>query len=229
MGMRQHRLAAGERREAIMNAVREVFAEKGFDATTTRELAKAAGVSEALLYRHFPSKESLYTAMCDSCLTGKQVDEYKQILALEPSSSTLVLLTHFLVSKMVFEMTKDKKSMDLLVVRSLLGNGDFIRAKHKGMGSALHQKFRESVAAAAKAGEMSQPAPADGLVSWMAQAVGLGMMLYLRPTEPVVDFKISRAEVTERCVRFILLGIGLKAEVITKHYNAKALALLGAD
>ena len=226
MRMRQHRLAASERREAIMRAVRDVFAEKGFEATTTRELAKAAGVSEALLYRHFPSKESLYTAMCQACLTGKTAEEYKQILALEPSSSTLVLLTHFLVRKMVFEMTKDKNSMDLLVVRSLLGNGDFIRAKHKGLGSAWHQKFRDSVAVAAKAGEMSQPMPA-GLASWMAQAVGLGMMLYLRPSQPVVDFELSRPEITERCVRFVLLGIGLKAEIINKHYNAKALALLG--
>src|SRR5580704_15608604 len=99
--MRQHRLAACDRREAIMEAVRDVFAEKGFEATTTRELAKAAGVSEALLYRHCPSKESLYDAMCQSCLSGRRLEEYKQILALEPSSSTLVMLTHFLVSKMV--------------------------------------------------------------------------------------------------------------------------------
>lgn len=227
--MRQHRLAAGERREAITTAVRQLFAEKGFDGTTTRELARAAGVSEALLYRHFPSKESLYSAVCASCLSGKSAEEYKQILALEPSASTLVLLTHFLVSKMVFEMSNEKHSLDLLVVRSLLSDGEFIRAKHKGIGSAWHQKFRESLAAAAKAGEMDRGAPADGLASWMAQAFALGMMLYLRPTRPVVDFKIARAEITERCVRFILLGIGLKSAAIQKHHNAKALALLGAE
>src|SRR6266576_7167466 len=95
------RLSAEARKEAIVEAVQDVFAEKGFDGTTTRELAEAAGVSEALLYRHFPSKESLYTAMCQSCVSGKSAEEYKQILALDPSSSTLVLLTHFIVSKMV--------------------------------------------------------------------------------------------------------------------------------
>ena len=57
------RLSGGERRQAIADAVRGVFADKGFDGTTTRELAKAAGVSEALLYKHFPSKESLYAAL----------------------------------------------------------------------------------------------------------------------------------------------------------------------
>ena len=57
------RLSAEARKEAIVEAVRDVFAEKGFEGTTTRDLAKAAGVSEALLYKHFPSKESLYAAM----------------------------------------------------------------------------------------------------------------------------------------------------------------------
>ena len=42
------RLSAEARKEAIVEAVQDVFAEKGFDGTTTRELAKAAGVSEAL-------------------------------------------------------------------------------------------------------------------------------------------------------------------------------------
>src|SRR3972149_4316194 len=57
------RLSSEDRREAIVEAVKGVFAEKGFDGTTTRELANAAGVSEALLYKHFPSKESLYAAL----------------------------------------------------------------------------------------------------------------------------------------------------------------------
>ncbi|MGZ8496912.1 MAG: TetR/AcrR family transcriptional regulator, partial [Candidatus Binatia bacterium] len=44
------RLTAEARREAIVAAVQDIFAEKGFDGTTIKELAHAAGVSEALLY-----------------------------------------------------------------------------------------------------------------------------------------------------------------------------------
>jgi len=53
------KLSSEERRADIVKAVRRVFAEKGFDGTTTRELAYAAGVSEALLFKHFPHKEAL--------------------------------------------------------------------------------------------------------------------------------------------------------------------------
>ena len=49
-----------QRRVAIVKAVLPVFARQGFANTTTRELAEAAGVSEALLYKHFPSKDSIY-------------------------------------------------------------------------------------------------------------------------------------------------------------------------
>src|SRR5262249_44068259 len=60
---RRRRLRGEERRESILRAARRVFAERGFSGTTTRALAEAAGVSEALLFQHFPSKEALYAAM----------------------------------------------------------------------------------------------------------------------------------------------------------------------
>src|SRR6266436_1137716 len=95
------KLSCEERRVAIINAVRRVFAEKGFDGTTTRELAAAAGVSEALLFKHFPNKEALYSAMHVSCCVAQDSATTERLKALEPSASTLVLLTHFIVSKML--------------------------------------------------------------------------------------------------------------------------------
>ena len=84
------RLPSRERRQAIVTAVQGAFADKGFDGTTTRELARAAGVSEALLYKHFPSKESLYVAMLEACADGPMAAEFTRVLALPPSTSTLV-------------------------------------------------------------------------------------------------------------------------------------------
>src|SRR6058998_3602487 len=95
------KLSAGERRAAIVKAVRRVFAEQGFHGTTTRELADAAGVSEALLFKHFPNKEALYTAMQISCCNEQDHSLFDRLTALEPSASTLVLMVHFLVSRVV--------------------------------------------------------------------------------------------------------------------------------
>src|ERR687897_2864247 len=95
------RLSADQRKQAIVDAVRDVFAEKGFDGTTTRELARAANVSEALLYKHFPSKESLYAAMLDACAKGASFIEFRRILSLEASASTLVIMVHFVIARFV--------------------------------------------------------------------------------------------------------------------------------
>ena len=95
------RLPSKERRQAIVTAVKGAFAAKGFDGTTTRELARAAGVSEALLYKHFPSKESLYGAMLDACAEGPVAAEWGRVLTLPPSTSTLVVLVHLLTAHFV--------------------------------------------------------------------------------------------------------------------------------
>ncbi|WP_293046534.1 TetR/AcrR family transcriptional regulator [Mycobacterium sp.] len=58
----QPRLSADERREQIIESARLVFEQAGFDGARTRDLATAAGVNEALLYRHFASKEELFEA-----------------------------------------------------------------------------------------------------------------------------------------------------------------------
>src|ERR1700678_1080740 len=95
------KLSSEERRAAILRAVRRVFSQKGFDGTTTRELADAAGVSEALLFKHFPNKEALFTAMQQSCYGAQYHGKLEELMELEPSSSTLVLMVHYLISHVV--------------------------------------------------------------------------------------------------------------------------------
>lgn len=64
----KHKLPANERRAAILAAAIDLFAQKGFRGTTTRELAAAVGVSEPVLYQHFATKSELYTAIVDHML-----------------------------------------------------------------------------------------------------------------------------------------------------------------
>jgi len=59
------RLSADERRGQIVAVAMRLFSERGFRGTTTKEIAQAAGVSEAIIFRHFATKEDLYTAIID--------------------------------------------------------------------------------------------------------------------------------------------------------------------
>lgn len=48
-----------------MEASKELFARQGFEGTTTRQIALAVGVNEAIIFRHFATKEDLYWAVID--------------------------------------------------------------------------------------------------------------------------------------------------------------------
>jgi len=67
------RLPAAERREQLLDRAAELFSERGFARTTTAELAKSAGVTEPIIYRHFSSKRGLFIALIER--TGRQTLE----------------------------------------------------------------------------------------------------------------------------------------------------------
>jgi AcrR family transcriptional regulator len=57
------RIPAAARKASIIRSAAAIFGEKGFNGTKTREIAARAGVSEALIFKHFPSKKDLYAAI----------------------------------------------------------------------------------------------------------------------------------------------------------------------
>jgi AcrR family transcriptional regulator len=59
-------MTSEERRAAIVEAAVQLFSERGFRGTTTRDLAKAVGVTEPVLYEHFKSKRELHRTMIES-------------------------------------------------------------------------------------------------------------------------------------------------------------------
>lgn len=61
--LRSRRTSAQERQASIIAAAASLFAANGFKGTTTREIARTAGISEALLFKYFPTKRALYAAI----------------------------------------------------------------------------------------------------------------------------------------------------------------------
>ena len=68
------RMTGDARREQILQTAVDLFSKRGFKGTTTKEIAKAAGVSEAMVFRHFASKDELYGAILHNkgCQEGVQ-------------------------------------------------------------------------------------------------------------------------------------------------------------
>jgi len=62
---RPPRMPSEDRRRQLLQVAIDSFAQNGFSGTKTKDIAAAAGVSEAILFRHFASKEDLYHAILD--------------------------------------------------------------------------------------------------------------------------------------------------------------------
>ena len=60
------RMKGDARREQILQTAVDLFSQRGFKGTTTKEIARAAGVSEAMVFRHFENKDALYEAILDT-------------------------------------------------------------------------------------------------------------------------------------------------------------------
>ena len=80
------------RKESILAAAATAFAHKGFAATSMDDVAAEAGISRLILYRHFDSKEALYTAVLDRVRTRLEQESSVQLEGRPALSAVRALL-----------------------------------------------------------------------------------------------------------------------------------------
>jgi len=216
------KMSGADRRTAIIRAARTVFLEKGFDRTTTRELAAAAGVSEALLFKHFPSKEALYRAIQRFCFDAEESKVATRLQALEPSTSSLVFLIHDLAAPLLAARPDDEgRAFIRLVLRSLMDEGAFARVAIQGAPSHWVQKVRQCLEAARESGDLVERPGHIGVGAWCAHQLIAGIMLHFLPSDRVIDYGVPREQLVHEVVWFCLRGMGLREEVIRRHLECK--------
>lgn len=74
------RMAAEDRRQQILEVAMELFSQRGFRGTTTKEIALAAGVNEAIIFRHFATKSDLYAAIIDQKASSESVRTLQRVI-----------------------------------------------------------------------------------------------------------------------------------------------------
>jgi AcrR family transcriptional regulator len=219
------KLSGVERRADILKAVRKVFVEKGFDGATTRDLARAAGVSEALLYKHFPSKKAIYSAIQQSCFGQDREIIIKQLEAMRPSTQNLVVLVEYLFSRLFDDRLSDDdvRAMIHLMLRSVMDEGEFARFAFKHGPLHWVSKVEECLKAAVAAGDAVNGGNIAKLGGWFAHHLAAMIMINLLHAKPVIDYGVPQKKLQEQAVLFTLRGMGLKDKAIAKYYNPKTM------
>jgi AcrR family transcriptional regulator len=217
------RLDSDERRKAIVAAAVPLFARKGFAGTTTRELAEAAEISEALLFRHFPSKRHLYGEILRLGCEGDPVLD--RLAMLEPSTTTLVRMIHYMVRYFLLPGEADRTAHDSrlrLVLHSFVEDGEYARELCDTIFERVHPLFAASVEAAAAAGDLVAGPISSANGFWFGHHVAAMMAFVFLPGPACIAYSGTPSDLVAEASRFILRGLGMTDAAITAALAAGA-------
>ena len=222
--MTRTRLQAEERRVAIVEASKPLFARHGFAGTTTKEIARAAGVSEALVFQHFPSKAALYREIL---LLGCEGDPgLEELGELEPSTASLVAMVELMVQHVVLGASDgacDKEVQDRLTLHSLVEDGEYARLVADWMVERILPKFMACHEAAGRAGDLRSGGGRAENAFWFAFHVAEMTAFGRLGERPAYPYAGPFESVPLDLARFVLRGIGLEDRAIEAHLNPAAL------
>jgi TetR/AcrR family transcriptional regulator, transcriptional repressor of aconitase len=222
--MANTRLDSDDRRRAIVDAAVPLFARKGFAGTTTRELAAAAGVSEALLFRHFPSKQSLYREILRLGCEGDPA--FEKLATLPASTETAIGIVRFMVRRFVLGGEIERGEMDLkmrLMLHSILEDGDYARELFAAVAPHVVPLFVASLKAAEATGDLV-PLEASGANRfWFAHHVAAMIAFAFLPREGLIPYVGGIEQLVEDASDFVLRGIGMTEAAIAASRAAPPL------
>src|SRR6266853_6271418 len=119
MATAQVRYSAADRREQILEAATQLFARQGFQGTTTKQISEQTGVTEALIFRHFASKDELYWAVIERKIKAAAPGEHMRE-RLSAGGSDLEVLSG--VATQILERRAKDQTLSRLLLFSALEN-----------------------------------------------------------------------------------------------------------
>ena len=154
------RMSSVERRSAIIDTAIRLFCERGFRGVTTRELAAAVGVSEPVLYQHFPSKRDLYTAIIETVM-GSEVEMRLPAVLNDPSHGVRQVFQ--ILAQLAWEWHQTHANYVRLIFFAALERHELAELAYQRHEVAFCSQVRLYVQAQIDAGHL-RPASADAIM-----------------------------------------------------------------
>lgn len=133
------------RRAQILDVAAGLFSQRGFAGTTTRQIAAAVGSSETVLFRHFPTKESLYAAILEHWAPAADVDQWLDGLRTIADRGDDDALFRAVVTA-IFESYRTDTAYHRLMLFAALEDHELARLAHAKFTTPLTSFLREYVA-----------------------------------------------------------------------------------
>jgi AcrR family transcriptional regulator len=186
-------MAAEDRREQIIEVAVRLFSQKGFRGATTKEIASAAGVNEAIIFRHFATKSDLYAAIIDRKANSAGMKALRNALAeaMEQSDDRQVFET---LAFHVLEFHEhDDTAMRLLLYSALEGH-ELAEMITRNYILRTHQQLAEYVKKRMADGVFRRVDPMVAVRGFMGMVIGhvMNKKFFLCPGGPMTLNMTSR-------------------------------------
>ncbi len=133
---------APERRHQLLEAALEVFSRKGFEGTTTKEIAAAAGVTEAVIFKHFPTKQALYTAVLDHYVQASELTDWLSAIQSHIKQNDDAGLLRAIAAAILKSYREDARYERVLLFAALEGHESGL-AHHRQISLPISELLRE--------------------------------------------------------------------------------------
>jgi TetR/AcrR family transcriptional regulator len=191
------RMHGEDRRRQLLGIAIESFARQGFGGTKTKDIAAAAGVSEAILFRHFASKEDLYHAILDSKetaeATSQRLQELQAFAALRDDAGLFLNVA----TKIVRSFREDPAFHRLMIYASLEGHllASLFRER---FGLPMGNFLRRYIALRQKEGAFHKCDPNVAMMFFCGSIVQYAMARHLFGVQdhPMADETVAKELVT---------------------------------
>jgi TetR/AcrR family transcriptional regulator len=205
---RRVRLSTAARRQQLIDTARRVFADRGFRGTTTREIATAAGVTEAVIFQHFPHKDLLYEAILEQKAAESVAELWFADMEAASSAGDDPGLLRILYAGLLDQHERDPYYLRLTLYSALEEHP--LAGERHAFGTRLYTLIERHIRRAQAEGRFRQ-GPAHVLV----RAV-LALPVYHVLQERVLKTPwpgIDRQQVIDQGVKFALGGLQSAASV----------------
>ena len=199
----RHRMSRDDRRQQLIDVAVKFFSEFGFQGASTKSIAEAAGVTEAIIYRHFSTKEQLYSAILDYKLQQSGTHEWiGELHELAEAGKDEELLRS--VAGRILEAYRKDPDFQRLMFRAALENHDFSMLTTEKVGLPLFGFLRDYIAHRQSAGAFRKCDPGVAVFALLALPVYFGIVSRLFGIKVV---KTSEEDLLDMATDLILNGL----------------------
>ncbi|HUD94933.1 helix-turn-helix domain-containing protein [Sphingobium sp.] len=202
------RLSSADRRNSIISAAKAVFARYGLEGARTQQIAQAAGVSEALIFRHFATKTHIYRAVLREVI-AEQNATFSAMDTVEASADGALEIIRRLVDHAMKGAEADNVAGMRMVVGSLAGDGGYARLIYRRALRLSLPALDSALAAARAEGAITGAAIATVNAVAFLEHVGTMMLMAHCHSRTAIPYDDDDRRVKRDAILFCARGLGI--------------------